>query len=71
MAKRFQEVVMYRDHLHMHGVIDTKTGKFSRFYDMENDETDRIQRETNIRNEKDYPEQMPHDGATTILREWD
>lgn len=71
MKKRYQEVSMYKDHLFLHGVIDTLTGEFSRFYDMENDETDRLQRERNIQKEKLFPDQMPKDGSVKVLREWD
>lgn len=71
MAKRFQEVVKYEDHIYKHGVIDTQTGEFSRFYDMENDETDRLQREKNIKDEKMFPEQMPQNGSVKVIREWD
>ncbi len=71
MKKRFQEVVMYKDHLFMHGVMDTLTGKFTRHYDMENEETDRLMREKNIRAERNFPGQMPADGTINVIREWD
>lgn len=71
MSKRYQEIIKYETHIHQHGVLDTKTGEFNRFYDMENEETDRIQRERNIQDEKNYPEQMPKEGSVTIIREWD
>lgn len=71
MAKRFQEIVKYEDHIYKRGVLDTKTGVFERFFDMENEETDRIQRERNIRKEKLFPDQMPNEGAVNVLREWD
>lgn len=71
MAKRYQEIIKYENHLHIRGVLDTKTGKFDRFFDMQNEKTDREQRKLNKQKEKLFPDQMPHEGAVTVIREWD
>lgn len=71
MTKRYLDAIVFEDGVFKRFCIDTKTGKRSRFYDMENDETDRIQREVYYYEVKHGLRDPVEEGKMTILKEWD
>lgn len=71
MTKRYLDAIVFEDGVFKRFCIDTKTGERSRFYDMENDETDRLQREAYYEAVKNGLRPPVEEGSMGILDEWD
>lgn len=71
MGKRYQDAIVFEDGVFKRYIIDTKTGEKDRCYDMENDETDRIQRERYYADVKKGRRRPVEEGSKRVLDEWD